>query len=130
MFRLACIVLVAGLAGCAVWSGDDASKEPEREGPIKPIDAFEEVGKPQRDATPPGYSEEGLSQDIERLQNARRKYESERAREAAEQRRHQAECLEKGETRQVPIQDGSEEPVQYCAPPPPENGEDDGKDTQ
>lgn len=116
MFRLACIVLVAGLAGCAVWSPDDTAEEPEeRQGPITPIEAFEQTEEPRRDMPGP-EDPDGLSRDIERLQDARRKYENERAREAAERRRRQAECREKGETREVPIEDGGEETVEYCAP--------------
>lgn len=119
MFRLACIALAAGLAGCALWSPDDTAEESERRGPIQPIDAFEEVKEPRRDDMPGREDPDGLSRDIERLQDARRKYENERAREAAERRRRQAECVQRGETREVPIQDGGEGPAEYCAPPPP-----------
>lgn len=117
MFRLACIALVTGLAGCAVWSPDDTAEETgEREGPITPIEAFEQTEEPRRDM--PGHEDpDGLSRDIERLQEARRKYENERDREAAERRRRQAECRERGDTREVIIDDGSGEPALYCAPP-------------
>lgn len=117
MIRLALIVLVAGLAGCTVWPGDEsAEEESERKGPIQPIDALEQTREPWRDM--PGHEDPGgLSRDIERLQEARRKYDKERDREAAERRKKRAECLEEGDTREVTIEDGGG-PAVYCAPSP------------
>lgn len=118
MFRLTCLVLAAGLTGCTVWSPEPAEEPEERRGPITPVDAFEEAEEPRRD-TPAYEDPDGLSRDIERLQDARRKYENERAREAVERRRRRAECLEREDSRRVPIEDGSDEPISYCAPPAP-----------
>lgn len=116
MSRLACIAFAAALTGCAVWSPDDAAEEEERRGPITPIEALQQTEEPERDRS--GYDDDpgGLSGDIERLQDARRKYEHERDREAADRKRRRAECVEKGETREVPIEDGGKETLEYCAP--------------
>lgn len=117
MIRLAFVVLIAGLAGCTVWPADEsAEEEPERQGPIQPIDALEQTEEPRRDMS--GYEDpDGLSRDIERLQDARRKYDKERDREAAERRKQRAECLEAGDAREVTVEDGGG-PAVYCAPPP------------
>lgn len=116
MSRLICFALVAGLSGCAVWSPDDTAEEAERDGRVRPIDAMRETEEPRRDMPGP-EDPDGLSRDIERLQDARRKYENERDFEAAERRRRQAECREMEGSREVPIEDGSGDPATFCIPP-------------
>lgn len=116
MFRLVFVALIAGLAGCTLWPADDSAREEsERKGPIQPIDALEQTQEPRRDM--PGHDDpDGLSRDIERLQEARRKYEKERDREASERRKRRTECIEGGDTREITVEDGGG-PAVYCAPP-------------
>lgn len=109
---VASMALALLLGACAM--GPDSEKDEPRQTPIKPVDAFEEVDQPLRGAD--GFSDQpdALSQDIERLQDAKRKYQAERDFEAAERRRRQALCRESGEGRETPIEDGSAEPAVYC----------------
>ena len=91
--------------------------EPAQPGPLdEPFVAFETIGEPVR----PGASDRdrrNLSTDIERLQNARSKYENEQERLSAEARRRQAECRARADSREVPIEDGSGDPAAtYCQP--------------
>lgn len=118
MFRFALVVLTAVAAGCTVWSPEDPVEETERDGPIEPRQAFEEAEEPRRESFPGREDPDGLSRDIERLQDARRKYDQERDREAAELRRRQEECRARDGSHQVPIDDGSEQPYKFCQPPP------------
>lgn len=111
------ITALALLLGACTLGPEQDEDEP-RQAPIQPVDAFEEVDQPLRGAD--GFSDQpdALSQDIERLQDAKRKYQAERDFEAAERRRRQALCRESGEGRETPIEDGSAEPAVYCQPNP------------
>lgn len=124
MFRSVCIVVIgASLAGCALWGQEEPEDKPAHKGPIQPIEVFEQTKEPRREY--PGREDpDGLSRDIERLQDARREYENERAREAAEARRRQEECREMEGSQQVPIEDGSGSEEGYCQPPPPDGSAD------
>lgn len=112
------VVAITGLVmllGACTLGPEPDEKEPRR-APIQPVDAFEEVDQPLRGGD--GFSDQpdALSQDIERLQDAKRKYQAEREFEAAERRRRQALCRESGEGRETPIEDGNPEPGVYCQP--------------
>jgi len=103
--------LILVVAGCT----NTPEPDPEPAGPIDPLEAFEEVGEPQRTYTGAGVNDpDNLSSDIERLQDARREYRQAQDREASEHQRSQAECRESPDTRKVPINDGSDEPAVYC----------------
>jgi hypothetical protein len=105
---LACVLI----AGCA-----SDPKQPEPSALDEPVDAFEAVGEPRRPAGASNREDTTLSTDIERLQNARRTYEQERARLRAETERRQAECRARDGSREVAIQDGSGDPdATYCQP--------------
>lgn len=122
MFRIpfvlpAVVLAAATVAGCTIWSPDEA-EQPERSGPIQPVEAFEEVEEPRREMLPGREDPDGLSRDIERLQDARRKYEQERDRQAAEAQRRQEQCRQQEGSREVPIEDGSGDPVEFCQPDP------------
>lgn len=101
------------LAGAACTTTPEP--EPEPAGPVDPVEAFKTVGEPDRDYVGPGTTDpDNLSQDIERLQDARREYNHAQDRQNAEHRRSQKECLEGEGGRKVPIEDGAEDPAVYC----------------
>lgn len=110
---LALSIAVFGLAACSKATKPD---EPQTSGPVQPIDAFEKVGEPQRGYpnVGGGAAPGGISTDVERLQDARRQYNNDKAREAAEHRHSQAECRKSPENRKVPVQDGSGPGAVYC----------------
>lgn len=115
-------VIVLGLALVAIaacTATGPPAQEAEHSGPIEPVEAFEEVGEPREIYTGTGDNDpDRLSDDIRRLQDARRKFNQEHDRRAAESKRHQAQCRESPDTDKVPIEDGSEEPGVYCQPRP------------
>lgn len=112
---LAGTVAVAGVAVLSACSTTPPAEEPARTGPIDPLDAFEQVGEPEREYTGVGRGDpDNLSSDIERLQDARREYQSEKARESAEVKRNQAQCNASKDSRKVPIDDGNPEPGVFC----------------
>lgn len=89
---------------------DDAAAENS----LEPIRFFEKVGEPRRETRGMTKDPDNLSTDVERLQDARRAYEAERDFQAAQTRHRQKECRESGEGKEVPIEDGSENPATYC----------------
>lgn len=113
IIRLVAPLLAASallLTACA------GAPEPEPRPPLdEPIDAFEAVGEPRM---PPGNRpREGLSSDVERLQNARRLYEQEQERRAAEVQRRQRDCRAQPGSTQVEIEDGAGgKNATYCQP--------------
>ncbi len=105
------VPLLAG--GALLLTACAGAPEPEPRPPLDaPIDAFEAVGEPRM---PRGdRTREGLSSDVERLQNARRAYEQEQERKAAEVRRRQRDCRAQPDSTQVEIEDGAG--GAYCQP--------------
>lgn len=106
-------IAVLGLAACATTTKPE---QPQASGPVQPIDAFEKVGEPQRGYPNVGGGDApgGISTDVQRLQDARRQYNHDKAREAAEHRRSQAECRKSSKNRRVPVEDGSGSEAVYC----------------
>src|SRR5699024_11034245 len=85
----------------------------------KPVDALNAVERPH---TPSGSRHGGsLSSDVERLQDAHRLYQNERARRHEKREesvdRSQQHCLQQGDSRRVPIEGGGAGAV-YCEPAP------------
>lgn len=118
MALTAAAVLVAGGLTACISSPPPDEEQVEDQGPVKPADAFNKVDEPHRDMTGIGRESDNLSTDIERLQDARRQYEHDKAQEQAERLRRQAECREKPDSDKVPIQDGSDQPSVYCQEKP------------
>lgn len=119
MLRQFPILIVFALCGCAgvPLTGDETESAEADPPPTDPTAAFEKVGEPHRDDRGMTEDRDNLSRDIERLQNARRAYEAALDHRAAEVRRRQAECRASAEGREVPIEDGSENPATYCEEP-------------
>lgn len=99
--------------------------------PESPVEAFEQVGEPQRDYTGAGRNDpDNLSSDIERLQDARRKYDKAQDQRAAQRARAGNKCPPGQTPREVAIEDGAEASGRYCQPqdkPANEQGGDDGQ---
>lgn len=103
------MVLAASLSACSL-APPPAPAPPAQE----PVEAFEAVGEPRRPVLPPTADRQSLSSDIERLQDARRRYEADQADRATALRRSQAECRGSERHREVPIKDGSGAPGVFC----------------
>lgn len=114
-FTVVLLVTSVGVLGLSACSKTIKPDEPQASGRVQPIDSFEKVGEPHR-AYPNvrGNEPSNLSTDVERLQDARRQYNNDRAREAAEHRRSQAECRKAPDSKKVPIEDGSGTSGEYC----------------
>lgn len=106
----------AGLL-CLLVAACASQPQPKPPTPVdEPVDAFEAVGEPHT-AGGPAADQRNLSNDIERLQNAREVYKQAQERKSAETRRRQAECRESPDSRKVPIEDGSGDAnAVYCEP--------------
>lgn len=103
------MVLAASLPACSL-------APPSAPAPMaqEPVEAFEAVGEPRRPVLPPTADRQSLSSDIERLQDARRRYEADQADRATALRRSQAECRESETHREVAIEDGSGAAAVFC----------------
>lgn len=102
---------------CLLIAACASDPEPAPLGPLdEPVDAFEAVGEPAaRPGGAPARDSDNLSTDIERLQNARETYRQAQQRRRVETQRRQAECRAEPDSREVAIDDGSDDPnATYC----------------
>lgn len=114
MLRICLAVLLGSvmLAACSTFSERDPEPAPAAS---EPHEAFEQVGDPRVVEPGPGPSDpDGLSSDIERLQDARRKYEHDKSQEAREIRRRQAACAQNPDSSSAPIQGDATRDGGYC----------------
>lgn len=105
-------VALALLGGCAYWPFARDTAPPDAS-PTKPIEAFEAVGDVHRPIEPPATQPESLSNDIQRLQDAKRAYQAAQDHHAAQTRLHQERCRKAG-GEQVPIQEAGLQTDNYC----------------
>ena len=109
---LAALSAAALLAGCSIFSPQEREPRPAA---AQPHEAFEQVGDPQVVEPGPGPADpDGLSSDIERLQDARRKYDHDKSQEARELRRRQQNCAANPDSSQVPIQGVDGKKSSFC----------------
>ncbi|MAA74165.1 MAG: hypothetical protein CMN28_05615 [Salinisphaeraceae bacterium] len=99
------MVLSMAAAGCQVFSPQESDP---RAPASDPAEAFEQAGEPQPVQPGPGPADpDGLSSDIERLQDARRVYEHDKSQQSRELERQQARCRDNPDSESVELGDAA-----------------------